>query len=75
MLGIYFALEFSKPPENLVHIINRLLLVLGIFSVTLVLANISAKLIKEGIVIPYPIMPRQLNNSCIQSLNQILKIK
>lgn len=46
MLGIYFALEFSKLPENLAHIINRLLLVLGIFSVTFVLANISAKLIK-----------------------------
>jgi len=45
MLGIYFALESSKFPVNLVHTIDKLLLVLGIFSVTFVLANISAKLV------------------------------
>ncbi|MEK6733359.1 MAG: mechanosensitive ion channel family protein [Candidatus Omnitrophota bacterium] len=45
MLGIYFALESSKLPENLVHIIDKLLLVSGIFSITFVLANISAKLV------------------------------
>lgn len=46
MLGIYFALEFSKLPEDLVHIVDKILLILGIFSVTLAFANISAKLIK-----------------------------
>lgn len=46
MLGLYFALESSKLSENLVHIIDKFLLILGIFSITLVLANISAKLIK-----------------------------
>jgi len=46
MLGIYFALQFSKLPESAVNIIDKLLLVLGIFSVTFVLANISAKLVK-----------------------------
>lgn len=46
MLGIYFALGSSKLPENLAHIINRTLLVLGIFSITFVLANITSKLIK-----------------------------
>jgi len=45
MLGIYFALGSSKLPENLVSIINKLLLVLGIFSITFVLANITAKLV------------------------------
>ncbi len=45
MLGIYFALESSKLPENLLHIIDKLLLVLGIFSITFVLANISSKLV------------------------------
>lgn len=45
MLGIYFALESSKLPENLIHIIDKILLVLGIFSITFVLANISAKLV------------------------------
>ncbi len=47
MLGLFFALEASKLPENTVHIVNKALLVLGIFSVTLVLANIAAKLIRS----------------------------
>lgn len=46
MLGIYFALEISNFPEDLVNIIGKILLVLGIASVTLVLANLSSKLIK-----------------------------
>lgn len=46
MLGVYFALESSKFPQHLTQIINKGLLVLGIFSVTLVLANISTKLVK-----------------------------
>lgn len=46
MLGIYFALEISKLPVELVHTAGKVLLVLGIISVTLVLANISARLIK-----------------------------
>jgi len=45
MLGIYFALETSSLPDDLVHVVNKLLLVLGIFSVTFVFANISARLI------------------------------
>ncbi|MBM3253578.1 MAG: mechanosensitive ion channel family protein [Candidatus Omnitrophica bacterium] len=46
MLAIYFALEVSKIPEDLVNILGKTLLVLGIISITLVLANIFAKLIK-----------------------------
>lgn len=46
ILGIYFALELASLPGNLVHIISKVLLVLGIFSVTLVLANVSKKLIQ-----------------------------
>jgi len=46
MLGIYFALELTRLPENIVQLIDKLLLVLGVFSVTLVLANISSRLIK-----------------------------
>lgn len=46
MLGLYLALEISKLPENFVLIIGKALLVLGIISVTLVLANISARLIR-----------------------------
>jgi len=46
MLGIYFALEVSTLPEKVVHIASQTLLVLGVFSVTLVLANLSTRLIK-----------------------------
>ena len=46
MLGIYFAIEISKVPENIVNIAGKILLVLGIISATLVLANIATKLIK-----------------------------
>jgi len=46
MLGIYFALEISKLPGELAQITGKVLLVLGIISVTLVLANISTRLVK-----------------------------
>lgn len=46
MLGIYFALKISKLPEESVYIAGKILLVLGIVSITAVLANISSKLIK-----------------------------
>ncbi|MFH0913597.1 MAG: mechanosensitive ion channel family protein [Candidatus Omnitrophota bacterium] len=46
MLGLYFSLQSVGLPDNLTHISNKLLLVLGILSVTLVLANLSTKLIK-----------------------------
>jgi small-conductance mechanosensitive channel len=45
MLGIYIALQFPKLPENTVHIAGKALLVLGLFSATLVLANISSSII------------------------------
>jgi small-conductance mechanosensitive channel len=46
MLGIYLALEFSQLPPNVVLLAGRALLALGIFSVTLILANLTTKLIK-----------------------------
>ncbi len=45
MLGIYIALQFPKLPENTVHVAGKVLLVLGLFSATLVLANISSSVI------------------------------
>jgi small-conductance mechanosensitive channel len=44
MLGVYIALQFSELPENTVHIAGKILLVLGLFSAILVLANISSGL-------------------------------
>jgi len=46
MLGIYFALEISNLPEGHVQLIGKILLVLGIASATLVLANISSRFVK-----------------------------
>ncbi|MDD5566118.1 MAG: mechanosensitive ion channel family protein [Candidatus Omnitrophica bacterium] len=45
MLGIYFALAISAVPQNVVHIISKIILVLGIISVTFVLSNIASKFI------------------------------
>jgi len=46
MLGIYIAVESSKVPDDITAIINKVLLVLGIFSVTMVVAHMSSGLIK-----------------------------
>lgn len=46
MLVIYFALESSKLPVELVSVTEKILLVLGIASVTMVLASVSSRFIK-----------------------------
>jgi small-conductance mechanosensitive channel len=45
MLGIYLALKFSKLPENVVVVAGKILFVLGLLSVTLVLANVCSRVI------------------------------
>jgi small-conductance mechanosensitive channel len=45
MLGIYVALEISSLPERVVGAIDKVVLVLIIFSVTLALANLASRLI------------------------------
>jgi small-conductance mechanosensitive channel len=47
MLGIYCALQFPRLPDNIVHTSGKILLVLGLFSVTLVTANIASELISH----------------------------
>ena len=44
MLGIYLALQFSQLPPNVVTLTGKVLLALGIFSVTLVVANLATRL-------------------------------
>ena len=46
MLGIYFVLKFSNLPPEPLHILNKILLVLGIVSVTLAVASITSRLVK-----------------------------
>lgn len=46
MLGIYLALEFSPVPEEIVRVSGKALLVLGIASATLVIANIAVNLLR-----------------------------
>ena len=45
MLGLYFAMGVSHLPQGPVQTANKILLALGLFSITLVLANISGRLI------------------------------
>jgi len=45
-LALYFALQFSKLPENIVHLMSKSILILGIISVVLALANLLSGLIK-----------------------------
>ena len=46
MLGLYFALQFSKLPENIMQVMGKSILVLGIISVVLALANLLCGIIK-----------------------------
>lgn len=45
MFGIYFALELSELSEGATHMASKILVVLGIASVTIVLANVTAKMV------------------------------
>jgi len=47
MIGIFLGLKFSLVQENIVEVIDRILMCLGIFSVTLVLSTIATRLIKS----------------------------
>ena len=46
MVAIYLGLECSKLPENVIAFIGKLLVALGLLSLTIVLSNISSRLIK-----------------------------
>lgn len=46
MLGVYLGVELSKAPDEVALMVGKILFVLGAFSIMIVLANISTKLIK-----------------------------
>ena len=46
MLSLYFALQFSKLPENIMQVMGKSILILGIISVTLALADLFSGIIK-----------------------------
>ncbi|MDD5060562.1 MAG: mechanosensitive ion channel family protein [Candidatus Omnitrophica bacterium] len=46
ILALYFALQFSKLPENIVQVISKSILILGIISAVLAFANLLSGLIK-----------------------------
>jgi small-conductance mechanosensitive channel len=46
ILGLYLGLELSKYPDRVVHVIQKILMVLAIFSVTFALANIASRLVR-----------------------------
>jgi small-conductance mechanosensitive channel len=47
MLGLYLGLEVSKLPLNVINIIDKILIVLGILSVSIAVSNIIARSITE----------------------------
>lgn len=68
MIGLYVAIKLTKFSENIVHLIDKSLLVLGIFSVTLVLANIAGQTVKaysKGIESTLPVTSLTQNISRI----------
>lgn len=46
MVGIYFGIQAGTYPDNLERIVNKVLIVLGILSVTIALSSFSSRLIK-----------------------------
>lgn len=46
MLSLYFALQFSRLPGNIVHVMSKSIIVLGIISVVSALANLLCGIIK-----------------------------
>ncbi|MFC2044838.1 mechanosensitive ion channel family protein [Chloroflexota bacterium] len=46
MLAVYLALKFSSLPQYVVDIVGKVLLVLGLISITLVIANVAMELIR-----------------------------
>ena len=46
MVAIYLGLECSKLPENVITFIGKLLVALGLLSLTIALSNVSSQLIK-----------------------------
>jgi len=46
MLSLYFALQFSRLPENIMQVMNKSIFVLGIFSAVMAIANLSTGVIK-----------------------------
>jgi small-conductance mechanosensitive channel len=46
MLALYFALQFSKLPENIVQVMSKSILILGIIAAVLASANLLSEVIK-----------------------------
>jgi small-conductance mechanosensitive channel len=70
MLGMYFALDISKIPDNFVHIAGKVLFSLGVFSVMIVLANMSGSMIsvysqKVGTALPVTSLTQNISKIII----------
>jgi small-conductance mechanosensitive channel len=57
MLGIYLGLQMSIVPKDVVGVIGKILLALGIFSITLVCVNLSTSLIAKHSLMIEGVMP------------------
>lgn len=77
MLAIYLAVEFSKIRQDIVLIIGKILLCLAIISVTLVLANISIRLIKDysgkiGMALPVTSLTQNITRLVILAIGILI---
>jgi small-conductance mechanosensitive channel len=57
MLGIYLGLQMSVVPKDVVAVVGKILLALGIFSITLVCVNLSTSLIAKHSLAIEGLMP------------------
>ncbi|MEN6385381.1 MAG: mechanosensitive ion channel family protein [Phycisphaerales bacterium] len=57
MLGIYLGLQMSVVPKDVVAVIGKILLALGIFSITLVCVNLATSLIAKHSLMIEGVMP------------------
>ncbi len=77
MLGIYFALEISKLPDVAVRIAEKIILVLGIISAVLVLADVAVKSInvysgKAATALPVTSLTRNIARVVIFSIGILI---
>jgi len=77
MLGIYIALGVSKLPENVVLVAGKILLALGVFSITLVAMNLSAAVIakystKIEAVMPITSLTQNISRTIIFSIGALI---
>lgn len=78
MLGVFFALELIELSPNFEYIVNKILFVLAVFSIALVLSNISCRAIKvyarkfETIAMPVTSLTQNISRIVIFGMGTLI---